>query len=56
MSMQMAPINSNATSAVGYNLGTMQMNFRFKQNHTYSFCGVPQYIFDGPLSASSKAT
>ncbi|WP_411727710.1 KTSC domain-containing protein [Methyloglobulus sp.] len=30
------------------------MQIKFKQGHTYTFCRVPQQIFDGLLSARSK--
>ena len=52
--MQMIPVNSSAISAVGYDQSTMQMQIRFKQGRTYTFCRVPQYIFNGLLSSSSK--
>lgn len=54
--MQLIPVNSSAISAVGYEPSTMQMFIRFKQGHTYTFCRVPQTIFDGLLAASSKGT
>ncbi|MDY7580121.1 KTSC domain-containing protein [Herbaspirillum sp. RTI4] len=52
--MDMIRVNSSAISAVGYDPNTRQMQIKFKQGHTYSFCHVPQSIFDGLLSAGSK--
>ncbi len=52
--MQMIPVRSRAISAVGYDPSTLQMYIRFKQGNTYTFCRVPQNVFDGLLSASSK--
>ena len=50
----MIPVRSSAIGAVGYDPHVMRMQIRFVQGHTYTFCGVPQSIFDGLLSASSK--
>ena len=52
----MIPVNSSAISAVGYDKNTQQMQIRFVQGHTYTFCRVPQKIFDDLLSATSKGT
>ena len=30
------------------------MKITFVQGHTYDFCRVPQYVFDGLLRAGSK--
>lgn len=54
--MQMITVNSSAISAVGYEADTMQMRIRFKQGETYTFCRVPQNVFEGLLAASSKGT
>lgn len=54
--MQMIAVNSSAISAVGYEADTMQMRIRFKQGDTYTFCRVPQSIFEGLLAASSKGS
>lgn len=53
-SMQMISVSSSAISAVGYEPSTRQMQIRFKQGRTYTFCRVPQHVFDGLLSAESK--
>ena len=54
--MDMIPVRSSAISAVGYDPDTLRMYIRFQQGHTYTFCRVPQHIFDGLLSATSKGT
>ena len=54
--MQMIPVSSSAINAVGYDQSTSQMYIRFKQGHTYTFCRVPQHVFDGLLAAGSKGT
>jgi hypothetical protein len=55
-SMQMISVSSSAISAVGYDPRTMRMQIRFKQGHTYTFCRVPQHVFDSLLGAGSKGT
>jgi hypothetical protein len=52
--MQMISVRSSAISAIGYDPVSMQLHIRFKQGHTYTFCGVPQNIYEGLMSASSK--
>jgi len=52
--MEMIRVTSSAINAVGYDAGTMQMQIRFIQGHTYTFCRVPKSVFDGLLSAGSK--
>jgi hypothetical protein len=51
--MRMVPVSSSAINAVGYDADTRQMNIEFKQGHTYTFCGVPESIFNGLLNAQS---
>lgn len=52
--MEMISVRSTAISAVGYDKTTQQMCITFKQGHTYNFCRVPESIFAGLMSASSK--
>jgi KTSC domain len=52
--MKMISVSSSAIAAVGYDPATRHMQIKFKNSGTYSFCGVPQQIFDGLLSANSK--
>ena len=50
----MIPVSSSAISAIGYDSATQKMQICFKDSGTYTFCRVPQYIFEDFLSASSK--
>jgi hypothetical protein len=52
--MEMIRVASSAMDAVGYDPKSQQMQIRFHQGDTYTFCRVPQVIFDGLLSARSK--
>ncbi len=51
--MQIKSVNSSAISAVGYDPQSGIMSITFKQGKTYDFCGVPQHIYDGLISAGS---
>jgi hypothetical protein len=51
--MKMVSVNSKAISEVGYDPITQQMQIKFKQGHSYSFCRVPPSIYAGLLSAKS---
>lgn len=53
--MEMHRVSSSAISAVGYDPDTQQMKIRFVQGSTaYTFCRVPQHIYEGLLSAGSN--
>lgn len=54
--MEMIRVNSSAIAAVGYDPPSQRMKIQFKQGKTYDFCRVPQSVFDGLLSASSKGS
>ena len=55
--MQMIPVDSEAIRAVGYDPVTMRLHIRFDQGgHTYTFCRVPQNIYEGLMSSSSKGS
>lgn len=54
--MKMIPVQSSAIRAVGYDLSTMRMDIQFIEGETYPFCGVPQNVFEGLLSARSVGT
>ncbi|ELS01212.1 hypothetical protein Xen7305DRAFT_00009140 [Xenococcus sp. PCC 7305] len=54
--MNMIPVRSSAICAIGYDSLTRRMQINFHDSGTYTFCRVPQRIFDGFLSASSKGT
>ena len=50
----MISVNSEAISKIGYDSETMRMKIMFKQGKSYTFCRVPQNLFDRFLNASSK--
>ena len=50
--MSMIPVNSRAIRAVGYDGYTLRVQFH--GGRYYDHPGVPQYKFDGLMSASSK--
>jgi len=53
--MNLISVSSSAIAAVGYNPQTKNLKIRFVGGTTvYDFCGVPQYIYDGLMAASSK--
>jgi hypothetical protein len=52
--MEMIHVRSTAINAVGYDKTTQRMSITFKQGHAYNFCRVPENVFLGLLSASSK--
>lgn len=52
--MDMIRVASSAISAVGYDPVAMRMKVRFTSGGTYTYCRVPQHIFDGLMSAGSK--
>ena len=54
--MEMITVRSSAIRAVGYDPTTMRMLIKFVQGHTYTFCRVPQNIFDALLASSSKGS
>ncbi len=54
--MNMISVSSSAISAIGYDVATKRMKTTFKQGSTYDYCRVPEHIFNGLLSASSKGS
>ncbi len=54
--MEMIRIRSSAISHIGYDVISGQMKIQFIQGHTYTYCRVPQLVFDGLFSARSKGT
>jgi hypothetical protein len=54
--MEMIRVNSSAIAAIGYEPMAQQMAIKFKQGHAYTFCRVPQQVFDGLLASVSKGT
>jgi hypothetical protein len=54
--VDMIPVASSAIEAVGYEPGSRRMRIRFAGGNEYDFCGVPEQIYRGLLSAWSKGT
>ena len=52
--MEMIRVSSSAIRAVGYDRDSQRMKITFQQGSTYTFCRVPEHVFNGFLSASSK--
>jgi len=47
-------VGSSAIEAIGYDRATGRMRIRFKGGNEYDFCGVPEALHQGFLSAASK--
>jgi len=54
--MDMKLVNSSAMRAVGYDAASRRMRIRFAEGNDYDFCGVPETIYQGLMTASSKGT
>ena len=54
--MNMIPVRSSAISDFGYDSSSQRMKVKFKQGETYSFCRVPEHIFNGLINSSSKGS
>ncbi len=54
--MDMTPVRSSAIEAVGYDASTCRMRIRFTGGNEYDFCGVPEAVYQGLMSALSKGT
>lgn len=52
--MNMTPVNSSAIEAVGYDPSAARMRIRFTGGNEYDFCGVPEAVYRGLMSAQSK--
>lgn len=50
--MRMISVVSSNISSVGYERGTLYVSFH--SGSTYSYSGVPQYVYKELLNASSK--
>jgi hypothetical protein len=50
--MDMISVSSSAIHSIGYDPVTQQMRIRFKNGGIYTFCRVPQHIFE--LSTGQK--
>jgi hypothetical protein len=54
--MEMKLVTSSAMQAVGYDPASRRMRIRFAEGNDYDFCGVPESIYQGLMSAFSKGT
>ena len=53
--MDMIRVSSSAIKAIGYDHVSCTMRIAFKQGGSaYTFCNVPQTIFDGFIASHSK--
>lgn len=53
--MNLIPVRSSAIAAVGYDASTQRLHIRFTTHSTtYTFCGVPQHVYEGLMNAGSK--
>jgi len=48
--------NSSAIIRAEYDPASMRLQIWFPDGGRYSFCRVPQYVWDGLLNASSKGS
>lgn len=53
--MDMIPVSSSNLVAVGYNPSLKELTIQF-HGGVYTYLGVPQQIYDGLMSASSKGS
>jgi hypothetical protein len=54
--VEMVRVNSSALEAVGYDPAIRRMRIRFTGGNTYDFCGVPEQVHRGLMTAWSKGT
>ena len=52
--MEMISVFSSAIDGIGYDIKSLHLAIKFKQGNTYTFCGVPEKIYLGLMSAGSK--
>ena len=50
----MIPVSSSDLSAVGYDFASETLTIEFNSGGLYEYYGVPQNIYEGLMSASSK--
>lgn len=46
--------NSSAIKRAEYDPKTLRLTIWFPEGHSYDYCGVPQFIWEGLLGSSSK--
>ncbi|MBI1979887.1 MAG: KTSC domain-containing protein [Elusimicrobia bacterium] len=54
--MDRVPVQSSNLASVGYDPTNSTLEVEFRHGGIFQYFGVPQYVYDGLLSASSKGT
>lgn len=55
--MEMVPVNSSNIEAIGYDSDSATLTIQFKKGGSiYEYYDVPQYEYDGLMSADSKGS
>ncbi len=54
--MNRVPVQSSDLASVGYDLASSILEIEFHSGGIYQYFGVPQYIYEGLMSAGSKGT
>jgi hypothetical protein len=52
--MEMQPVDSSNLAAAGYNSNSQILRIQFNDGSLYEYSGVPEHVYNGLLSASSK--
>lgn len=52
--MQRQPVNSTDLRSVGYDPSTHTLEIEFHGSGVYRYSGVPEHVYQGLMSASSK--
>lgn len=54
--MERSSVTSSNVSAIGYDPDSQILEVEFNNGSVYQYSGVPEYEFDGIISAASKGT
>jgi len=52
--MHRDPVDSSNIEEIGYDLNTQTLEVQFKDGNVYQYFDVPQSVYEGLMSASSK--
>lgn len=52
--MDRVPVASSNLKSVGYDADSETLEIEFHSSGVYQYFGVPQYVYDGLMNASSK--
>ncbi len=52
--MHRDPVDSSNIEEIGYDLNTQMIEVQFKDGNVYQYFDVPQSLYEGLMSASSK--